>query len=288
MVISCCKEVSLITGKDDNQEQTSAYWSVLSMDLQIGFNEIETDALENNSMEAVWTYYNRQDNHHYIVPDGRTDIIFTFHVHTNGAISNIIPLISPPFTQAHCIKAGAHQGFIGFRLKAGAASPFLKCPLAQISGSLQYGQHAVAQIPWLKQVGSSKRNMAQLISTINPHICTNPRPAAASSIIADILSLMHEGQGGLPIKHIAQQIKLSERTLNRKFIGAIGLPPKQYSSIIRLRRAIKCLTNPDYAISSIAIDCGFADQAHMTREIKLYMGQTPTRLKTRLETEILL
>ncbi len=257
------------------------------MDFQIGFNEVEIDALENKSVEAVWTYYNIQGNHHYIVPDGRTDLIFTFDVQVGGQLSNIIPIISPPFTKAHLIKIGAYQGFIGLRLRAGCAGVFLNTPLSKISGCLQYGKYAGEHLPWIGNLCRDKNNISQLITNINQHVCATPSQIK-SSMIADILSLIHEAQGITQISNIAQQIKVSERTVNRKFTNAVGLSPKQFSSIVRLRRAIDCLTNPDYAISSIAIDCGFSDQAHMTREIKSYMGQTPSLLQKVLDTEILL
>jgi AraC-like DNA-binding protein len=257
------------------------------MDFQIGFNEVEIDALENESVEAVWTYYNVEGNQHYIVPDGRADLIFTFDVQVGGQLSNIMPIISPPFTKAHLIRVGAHQGFIGLRLRAGSAGAFLRTPLSRIAGNLQYGKHAVDHVPWIGDLCRDKNNTSQLITNINQHVCAAPSQAK-STMVLDILSLINEAQGITQINNIAHQIKVSERTINRQFTNAVGLSPKQFSSIVRLRRAIDCLTNPSYAISSIAVDCGFSDQAHMTREIKSYMGQTPTLLRKMLDTEILL
>ncbi len=257
------------------------------MDFQIGFNEVEIDALENESVEAVWTYYNIQGHHHYIVPDGRADLIFTFDVQARGQLSNIIPIISPPFTKAHSIRVGAHQGFIGLRLRAGYAGTFLNTPLSMISGHLQYGKNAGKHVSWIEKICSEKNNINQLITNINQYVCAAPSQIK-SSMVPDILGLIYEAQGIAQINNIAQQIKVSERTINRKFTDAVGLSPKQFSSIVRLRRAIDCLTNPDYAISSIAIDCGFSDQGHMTRDIKSYMGQTPTQLQKMLDTEVLL
>lgn len=256
------------------------------MDFQIGFNEIAIDALENASVEAVWTYYNVQGNHYYIVPDGRTDLIFTFDVQIGGQLSNIIPIISPPFTKAHSIKICANQGFIGLRLRAGSAGIFLNKSVSEISGRLQYGKNAEGYVPWIKNVCSDKKNVDQLISQINQHVCRTPCHIK-SSMVSDILGLIDDAQGIVQVNNIARQIKASERTISRTFTKAVGLSPKQFSSIVRLRRVINCLANPGYDMSSIAFDCGFADQAHMIREIKGYMGQTPSRLQ-KLGTEILL
>ncbi|WP_144208895.1 helix-turn-helix domain-containing protein [Shewanella donghaensis] len=257
------------------------------MDFKIGFNEIEIDALENKSVEAIWTYYNVQDKLHHIVPDGRSDIIFTFDVRAGGELSNIRPIISPPFTKAHPLRVTAHQGFIGLRLRAGSAGIFLNIPLSKISGHLQYGKDAVQYIPWAEKVCKDKSSVTRLITNINQHV-SKASSQVKSSMVADVVCLIHEAQGITRINEIAQQIKISERTINRVFTNAVGLSPKQFSSIIRLRRAIDCLNIPDYAVSSIALDCGFADQAHMTREIKSYMGQTPSQLQKALDTDTLL
>lgn len=257
------------------------------MNIQIGFNEIEIDSLENESVEAVWTYYNIQASPLHIVPDGRTDIIFTFNVLASGLLTNITPLISPPFTKAHFIKVEAYQGFIGLRLKAGSASTFLPTPLSNISGKLQYGKSATVHIPWLENICCDKRNINQLIADINQHvvaISSRKQPL----MVFDILSLMKENQGIIQVNSIAHQIRMSERTVNRIFTSSIGLSPKKFSSIIRLRHAINSLTDPYCTISSVAIDCGFSDQAHMTREIKSYMGHTPLLLQKKLDTEILI
>jgi len=257
------------------------------MELQIGFNEVEIDALENKSVEAVWTYYNVQDKSHTIIPDGRADLILTFDILLGGKVSNIRPIICLPFTKALVMNIKAHQGFIGIRFRAGSADTFLNTPICNISDSLQSGKHALAHAPWLENLYRNKNSVNQLFTSINQHLCVKPTQSR-SSMVTDILSLIHETQGLSQVSSIAQQIDFSERTINRQFSNAVGLSPKQYSSIIRLRRAMECLADPNYAISSIAVDCGYSDQAHMTRELKNYMGQTPTRLQKSIDQQIII
>ncbi len=256
------------------------------MNFQIGFNEIEIDSLENKSVEAVWTYYNVQATTLHIVPDGRADIIFTFNVQPNGQLKNITPLIAPPFTKAQLLRVEAHQGFIGLRLRAGSSSTFLESSLTNFSGVPQYGKNAIIHIPWLENFCHDKKNINHLISEINQQVCTTSS-SVMSSMVFDILSLIDETQGLTQVNSIAQQIRVSERTINRVFSTTVGLSPKKFSSIVRLRRAINGLTTPSNTLSSIAIDCGFSDQAHMTREIKSYMRHTPLLLQQKLNTEIL-
>ncbi len=257
------------------------------MALELGFNEVEIDALENKSVEAVWTYYKIEDKSHTVIPDGRADLILTFDILLGGKLSNIRPITCLPFTKALVMNIKAHQGFIGIRLRAGAADSFLNTPISHITDSLPSGEYALAHAPWLENLCRDKSSVNQLFTNINQHLSVKPTQTS-SSMVTDILSLIHEAQGLTQVSTIAQQINVSERTINRQFSNAVGLSPKQFSSIIRLRRAMECLAVPNYAISSIAIDCGYSDQAHMTRELKNYMGQTPTRLQKAIDNQIII
>jgi AraC-like DNA-binding protein len=66
-----------------------------------------------------------------------------------------------------------------------------------------------------------------------------------------------------------------ERTLRREFTAAVGLPPKVVARIARVRRAQAAIARGQ-ALSAIAVHCGFADQAHMTREFMELIGKTPS------------
>lgn len=255
------------------------------MTLEFGFNEIEIDALESPSVEAVWTYFNSFGSQHYIVPDGRADLIFTFYIKANGCLTNIRPIISPAFTKAHSINIAPYQGFIGLRLRAGLAGSILQVPLPLITGRIQYDSHVMGYVPWVEKICDDKRSIKHLIIEINRHVIAAV-PQFNSSMIGEALSLMAHGHGTMAISDIACELAVSERTINRHFTQAIGLSPKQYSSILRVKNVIIQLTTPHYTISDIALNCGFSDQSHMTRDIKNHMGKTPIHLRKILTTEL--
>jgi AraC-like DNA-binding protein len=65
-----------------------------------------------------------------------------------------------------------------------------------------------------------------------------------------------------------------ERTLRREFTAAVGLPPKVVARIARVRRALAAIAGGQ-TLSAVASRCGFADQAHMTREFMDLVGKSP-------------
>jgi AraC family transcriptional regulator len=45
--------------------------------------------------------------------------------------------------------------------------------------------------------------------------------------------------------------------------------------MVRLDKAKQPLTNADARVANIALECGFADQSHLTRSFSAQLGMTP-------------
>lgn len=86
---------------------------------------------------------------------------------------------------------------------------------------------------------------------------------------------------GLPeatVTGTARDLGLSLRSLQRLF-RALDLPPPDYWRLLsRARRAAAQLAAP-VPLAAIAADCGFSDQAHLTRETLRWFGQTPRQIR---------
>jgi AraC-like DNA-binding protein len=77
---------------------------------------------------------------------------------------------------------------------------------------------------------------------------------------------------------ISRQAGVSQRTLQRHFRDR-GLPSPDFWRLLgRARRAALLLTT-DRGLADIALDLGYSDQAHMTREMVRWFGRTPSRLR---------
>ena len=62
--------------------------------------------------------------------------------------------------------------------------------------------------------------------------------------------------------------------LNRTFCAAVGMPPHEYQSMLRVREA-KRLIREGASLAEAALGAGFSDQSHMTRRFRQFMGMTP-------------
>ncbi len=74
-----------------------------------------------------------------------------------------------------------------------------------------------------------------------------------------------------------QPQKLSARTVRRHFLRATGLPPKALEQISRAKRAA-ALLEQGVALLDVVYQAGYADQPHMTRSLKHFIGHTPAHI----------
>jgi AraC family transcriptional regulator len=79
----------------------------------------------------------------------------------------------------------------------------------------------------------------------------------------------------LQLPALAEQINLSVSHFNRSFKVSRGVTPHQYIVKLRLELAQSLMLTTDDPLCSIALTCGLADQAHLTKLFRRHFGETP-------------
>jgi len=81
-------------------------------------------------------------------------------------------------------------------------------------------------------------------------------------------------RSGLSVRRTARLVGWSERQLERVFADQFGLSPRCYRRVLRMRRAVQAVgTGKSLALA--AVDEGYSDQPHFTREVRALMGYSP-------------
>lgn len=74
-----------------------------------------------------------------------------------------------------------------------------------------------------------------------------------------------------------QPVDVSSRTVRRRFLYTTGLTPKSIEQIERAQQAAAMLEQ-GVPILDAVYDAGYADQPHMTRSLKRFIGFTPAQI----------
>ncbi|HLZ67890.1 MAG TPA: AraC family transcriptional regulator [Aliidongia sp.] len=78
----------------------------------------------------------------------------------------------------------------------------------------------------------------------------------------------------VPLARLALIAGLHPLSLIRAFRRAVGMPPHAYQTARRIAQA-QALLRQGLAPAAVAVDCGFADQSHLTRAFKRVVGVPP-------------
>ena len=79
----------------------------------------------------------------------------------------------------------------------------------------------------------------------------------------------------MPIQAWAEAQGVARQTVFRGFRALYGVSPTRYRVEARARRAWKLIMAGDLSLAEAALTAGYADQAHMCREVKALTGHTP-------------
>lgn len=98
--------------------------------------------------------------------------------------------------------------------------------------------------------------------------------------VARAFALLSAGQ---PVGLTADELGLSVTHLERLFADHFGVPPSVVGRLHRIDRLVAALRKrPDRPWAELAHALGFADQPHLSREVKRLTGLTPTTLRASL------
>lgn len=87
-------------------------------------------------------------------------------------------------------------------------------------------------------------------------------------------ALLEASGGRMRVEELAAALGCSRRHLVNRFAADVGAPPKLAARLIRFETARRRLGSAPLA--RLAAECGYADQAHLSREFAALAGAPPT------------
>jgi len=204
-----------------------------------------------------------------IVPDGAADLIWI-----GGELR-----VAGPDRSAAVERLPPGGTVVGLRFRPGAAPAWLGVPLAELVGcrlSLDqfWGRGAGRLADWLGEANDHRdaaRRLEQALARAVPPV---PSDEFGLQIVETLRR--HRGVEGRVVAELAHRLGVSERTVRRRCVQAVGYGPKTLDRIVRLQRFLALArANPRSPLAALAATSGYADQAHLSRETGALVGATP-------------
>jgi len=104
-------------------------------------------------------------------------------------------------------------------------------------------------------------------------------------VVESAVNTLSASQGDCSIKSLASELNLGLRAFQTRFRQAVGLSPKEFARVMRLQTTLRMLDDKEVSLAELALDGGFSDQAHASRELRRMTGLTPARLRRALNSD---
>ena len=202
-------------------------------------------------------------------------------------IGDAAPHVAGPATRTHLAQVPADATVVGIRFRPGAARAVFGCDATELrdaSAELRAvcGRATAALDAELSAAETTDAMRAALERWVRRRLAERldddalPLRAAHALVVDDAVS----------VASLGDVLGWSPRRLHREITATCGYGPKLLQRIVRLQRTLRlarrrALANRRPTLAMLAIDSGYADQAHMTREFRDLTGFTPRELLAR-------
>jgi AraC-like DNA-binding protein len=200
-----------------------------------------------------------------ILPDGCLDLIVT-----RGPDR---VFVAGPDTRAVLTTPGETPTF-GIRFRPGRAHRVLGLPASEL-----LDQRVSLEELWgAEGARITERLLAdpQQLSAVVAERLASPRYEADSLVDEAVRRLL---AGGPRVRTVVGDLPMSERQFRRSFTTSVGYGPATFLRVARLQRARNLsMAKPAMALAELALEAGYTDQAHLSRDLKDLTGSTPKQL----------
>lgn len=208
---------------------------------------------------CTWEQATSTRHEQRIIPDACMDLIW----------SGQRLIIAGADTRPRSVSLPPGSRLVGVRLRPGTAGAVLGLPASELRDvsaepAEVLGREVVAAL--LEELAAGADPHALLVRTVRLR-GAELDPLVRAAVVALARPRARVGP-------VAGELGVSERQLQRRVSDAVGYGPKMLARVLRLRRLQALAPAP---LAELALDAGYADQAHMTSEVTRLAGVSPVR-----------
>ncbi|MFC4498190.1 MULTISPECIES: helix-turn-helix domain-containing protein [Streptomyces] len=191
-----------------------------------------------------------------VLPDGCMDLMWS-----DGRL-----LVAGPDTRAH-IPDRPPTTWAGIRFFPGTAPALLGVPAHEL-------RDRRVELADLWPAGEVSRLTGRLAAARHPATALEELALErAAPPVPELRRLVTALADGRPVAVTADELGLGARQLHRRSLAAFGYGPKTLARILRLQSALR-LARGGVPYADTATRTGYADQAHLSRDVREFTGTT--------------
>ena len=225
-------------------------------------------------VECYWTMSGDDVGAHRVLPDGCMDMLFDLAAPRPRGAATLVGTM----TTALVVPAAPRVRYVGVRFRPGEAFAMVGVPAGEVTD---------AALPLEDALGAIARSLADEVAAAKDDGARFAaldrrlgalRARAADARVRRVVGRIFGSPAEARVAWLAREVGASERHLERIFRERVGVGPKELARVARLRALVALADRAPAPWSALALEAGYADQAHMIREVKRMTGLTPSAL----------
>ena len=185
-------------------------------------------------------------------------------------------LVHGPQSRYFVLDARRNVHVIGVHFRAGGAAAALGVPAHELAD-----RHVALEDLWgasavrLRERLLELRNVRCMFAMLEAHLTRRLRPMLVHPAISFALRDIVASRGGARVADLQRSVGYGARRFTQLFASGVGLPPKLYSRIQRVRSIVEASANTGMSWAELAGEHGYYDQPHLIHDFRAFSGVTP-------------
>ena len=234
-------------------------------------------------VDTVWycADYEAPHRHERVLPSGAFQIVIDLI--GSGSASLVIGAQS----RSGVIETAALKSVAGIAFKPGGARAFLAEPADDF-----FNRHVPLDLVWRSTAAELRERLqaaaaadaTDVLRVLESALQPRARERAGVAMHRAVRYALSQFQvpNGHGVLDVAADAGLSRRRFAEIFRESVGVTPKLYSRLQRLRHVLRHISlSEDVDWVEIALACGYYDQAHFAHEFHEFSGMSPTAYLSR-------
>jgi AraC-like DNA-binding protein len=160
--------------------------------------------------------------------------------------------------------------------KEGGAAAIFKEPLHELFGQSLSLDELIPrnQLQRIEEQLNEADNNQQRISIVERFLFSMLNERGTDQLIDHAIKQIKMAKGDIKIRNMVRSLPLSLDPFEKRFRRVVGISPKQFADIIRLRNLIDHYSASE-SLTNMALTSGYFDQAHFIKDFRSFTGLAP-------------